>query len=140
MYGTLAGWRAYALARGDSAPTDATDADADAALTRGSDYVEIHYVNYFLPGYDDTLAAVEQAAYEAANFELATVGFFSQSFTPSQQKVLTEVKGVKWTAVESGLDGADAATPVSTRIDGLLKRYMGNRKGGVSLMAIGSDV
>jgi hypothetical protein len=50
-YGTLAGFRAYALARGDNAPTAASDALAEAALMRASDMIRLRYVPNLLPGY-----------------------------------------------------------------------------------------
>lgn len=137
-YGTLVGWRAYALERGNNAPTDATDALANAALVRASDYIQYNYVAYFMAGYDETLPAVELATYEAANYELATPGFFSVTYTPAQQKVLTEVDGIKWTAVNN-TDSTEAfnnATPTSTRIDAMLRRYLPS-KGGVFIKSVG---
>lgn len=127
MYGTLADWRAYATARGNSDPADATDATATAALTRASDYIQWNYVEHFLPGYDDTLAAVEIATYEAASIELATPGFFSRTYTPDQQKVLTQVEGIRWTIPQNMPDALverDSAVPVSTLIDSMLRKYM----------------
>ena len=107
MYGTIADWRSYALARGDSAPADATDADATAALTRGSDMIRLRYMPNLLPGYGvdfvppgSDLPLVEEAAYSAASIELSKPGLFSKTYTAAEQKVLTEVKGIKWTVTE----------------------------------------
>lgn len=128
-YGTLAGFRAYALARGDNAPTAASDADAGAALMRGSDMVRLRYAAN-LCGYDITsipsgsdLPIVEEAAYIAASLELATSGFFSKTYTGAESKVLTEVKGIKWTVVGKN-DGAYAYMPSSSLIDALFAPYL----------------
>lgn len=136
MYGTIADWRTYATARGNSAPENADDTIATAALTRASDYILYNYVQHFLSGYDDTLQVVEYAAYEAANLELATAGFFSTTFTPDQQKVLTEVKGIKWTPVGSA-DGADGARPVSTVVDAMLEPFTADKHAGLGFASIG---
>ncbi len=138
-YGTLAGWRAYALERGNSAPTDAADENAAAALLRATDYIKYNYVAYFFKPYDENVEAVEFATYEAANYELATSGFFSTIFTPSQQSILTEVDGIKWTPVTGNTSSIDAfanASPTSTRIEAMLRRYM-PIKGGVGIFSVG---
>lgn len=123
-YGTLEGFRAYALARGDNAPTEATDELASAALMRGSDMVRLRYASN-LCGYDiasvpdgSELPIVEEASYIAASLELATPGFFSKTYTGAESKVLTEVKGIKWTVVGKA-DGAYAYMPSSSLIDAL---------------------
>ena len=95
MFGTIADWRAYATARGNTAPTAASDALATAALVRASDHIQYAYVAQFLPGYDETAPEVEPATYEAANYELATPGFFAKVYTPGDRKVLTKVEFVK---------------------------------------------
>lgn len=144
MYGTIAGWRAYALARGDSKPTEATDANATAALTRASDYIRFRYVAILLPGYgiDFTPAGydmplVEEATYIAASYELATPGFFSKTYTASEQKVLTEVKGIKWT-VTGDSSKTYAAMPTSTLIAAMFEPYTSDPDvPGYMLMSIG---
>ncbi|MDX5592574.1 hypothetical protein [Pseudovibrio sp. SPO723] len=118
MYGTLSDWRAYALARGDSAPTDATDADATAALVRASDYIRYQYVAYLLPGYDGTSEQVQEATYIAAGYELATPGFFSKTYTEADKKVLTEVKGLKWTVI-GNTKSVRSYAPVSSLIEAI---------------------
>lgn len=123
MYGSLAEWRAYALARGDTAPTSAADPVAAAALLRASDHIRYRYVANLLPGLDDTLEVVEPATYVAASLELATPGFFSRTYTPGEQKVLTEVKGIKWEVVGNS-DKNDAWTPTSTLIDAMFRPYI----------------
>lgn len=129
IIGTLAGFRAYALDRGDRAPTEATDEAATAALVRGSDMVRIRYLAN-LCGYDITtvpagsdLPVVEEAAYIAASLELQTPGFFSKTYTAAESKVLTEVKGIKWTVVGK-TDGAYAYMPSSSMIDALFAPYL----------------
>jgi hypothetical protein len=121
MAATVAGWIAYAADRGT---TVADDADSAAALVRATDYVTRYYVPMFGAGYDIDSPNVEPAIYEAANLELATPGFFSKTYTPDQQKVLTEVKGIKWTVTGGDVTGLDAATPKSTMIEALLRPYM----------------
>lgn len=130
MYGSLEGWRAYAAARGDNAPTEASDTVATAALVRGSDMIRLRYVPNLLPGYGvdftppgSDLPLVEEASYIAASLELETPGFFSKTWTAAEQKVLTEVKGIKWT-VTGNASGTYAAMPVSTLIDALFWPYI----------------
>lgn len=133
MYGTLEGWRAYATARGDNAPTTANDALATAALVRGSDHVRFRYVANLLTGYgvDFTptghdLPIAEEGAYIAASLELATPGFFTKTFTAAEQKVLTGVGSIKWT-VTGEASGTYAAMPVSTSIHALFEPYIIDR-------------
>lgn len=133
MYGTLAEWRAWATARGNSAPTDATDADATAALVRASDYVRLRYVANLLPGYDVSLQPagfdyplVDEATYIAAVLELTTAGFFSKTYTASEQKVLTGVGSIRWT-VTGDADKTYGAMPVSTLIEAMFEPYVFDR-------------
>lgn len=136
-YGSLAGWRAYALARGDSAPTNALDPAAQAALLRASDHIRYRYVANLLPGLDGTLEIVEPATYVAASLELATPGFFSRTYTPGEQKVLTEVKGIKWTVVGDA-SKSFAAAPTSTLIDAMFAPFIIDRDAsGFMLRAVG---
>lgn len=90
---------------------------------RASDHIRYSYVANLLCGYDDTLAVVEPATYEAANLELETPGFFTKTFTPDQQKVLTQAGGIKWTVVgDANRPGASA--PRSTLIDAMFAPYL----------------
>lgn len=130
MYGTLADWRSYATARGDNAPTAASDPLATTALVRGSDMIRLRYVPLLLSGYGvdfvptgSDLPLVTEASYIAAGYELATPGFFSKTYTESEQKVLTEVKGIKWT-VTGKTDGVYSAMPSSSLIDALFWPYI----------------
>lgn len=137
MYGSLVAWRAYATARGNPAPAAANDTVAGAALTRASDYIQYRYVANLLPGYDDSLAVVEPATYEAANLELATPGFFTKTYTPAEQKVLTGVGPIKWTVTGDASKTA-SAWPTSTLIDAMFWPYLCDRDApGFLLMSIG---
>ena len=120
MAATIDGWIAYAAARGD---TVANDAAAAAALVRAQDYVTYHYASRFAAGFDAESPNVAPATYEAAKLELATPGFFSRTFTPDQQRVLTAVGDIRWT-VRGDASGPDAATPVSTKIEAMLRPYL----------------
>jgi hypothetical protein len=134
-YGTVTGWIAYAAARGQIVADNAASA---AALQRAADHIRFAYVAKFLPGFDADSDNVEEATYEAAALELATPGLFSGTFTPAQQKVLTEVKGIKWTPI-MGTDSDDSfanATPTSVKIAAMLDRYMPG-KHLIGLRAIG---
>lgn len=118
MTATVAGWIAYAAERGD---TVADDASSAAALVRAQDYIAYSYANRFYSQPTDDLLA--KATYEAAKLELATPGFWSKTFTPDQQKVLTKVGSIEWT-VRGDASGADGATPVSTKIEAMLRPYV----------------
>ena len=120
MAATVVGWIAYAALRGDTVADDQASA---AALVRGQDYIDLHYVNRFGSAVRVDEKVVERAIYEAAKLELATPGFWSKTYTPNQQKVLTAVGEIKWT-VRGDTSGPDASTPVSTKIDSMLRPYM----------------
>lgn len=145
MAATLAGWRAYATARGDSAPADATDALATAALTRGQDHVRLRYApnltgSYAAADFTPTghdLPLQEEAAYIAASLELATPNFFATTYTPDQQKVLTKVEGIAWTPL-SAKGSIYGSMPVSTKIEALFEPYVFDRnRPGMQFAAIG---
>ena len=138
IYGTIADWREYASDRGNEAPTEATDPVAQAALQRASDYIRFAYVSQFIAGCTISDDVIAEAAYIAASLELETPGFFTRTYTPSEQKVLTGVGSIRWTP--TGMDGAltemDGATPVSTAIDGMLRQCMPRNRPGVGLRAV----
>lgn len=117
---SVANWIAYAAERGAVVADDAASA---AALVRATDYITYQYIARFTSGYDSTAPNVDAAIFEAANLELATPGFFSRTFTPDQQKVLTKAGSLQWT-VRGDAKGSDAATPVSTKIETMLRPYM----------------
>lgn len=131
MIGSLQEFRDYAQERGHDAPTTATDDQARAALVRASDHIRFAYIRRFAAGHGETSANVAPATYEAALLELATPGFFAKTFTPGEQKVLTEAKGIKWQVLG---DGANAgAAPVSTRVEDMLSGYMAQPVGLLTL-------
>lgn len=119
MAATVAGWIAYAADRGDVVADDTPSA---AALVRAQDYILHTYIRKFSAGYDADSDYVDEATYIAAGLELATPGFFTKTFTPDQQKILTEVKGIKWTATGKA-KGSKGASPVSTAIDYMIGGY-----------------
>ncbi len=134
VYSTIEDWRAYALARGNGAPTSANDTDAQAALQRASDYIRTRYV---LPlGLSGDAANVIEATHIAAGYEMTTPGFWSKTFTPAQQKVLTGVESVRWTVSGNATmdKGYRAQVPVSPAIDAL---FGGTSNSGLYLGVIG---
>ena len=134
IYSTIADWRTYATARGNSAPADAIDTLATQALQRASDYIRTRYV---LPlNLSDTADNVIEATHIAAGYELTTPGFWSKTFTPAQQKVLTGVGNIRWSVsgnatMEKGYNGQ---VPVSPAIDAL---FGGTSNSGLYLGVIG---
>jgi len=117
---SVADWIVYAAARGDVIENTAASAQA---LVRATDHIQFTYVDRFGGGVTPDPDVVNAAVYEAAKLELATPGFWSKTFTPDQQKVLVEVKGIKW-ETRGDASGAEGATPVSTKIEAMLRRYM----------------
>ena len=131
-YGTLANWRAYATARGNSAPASASDTLANQALLRGQDYIQFTYVQRFASGYDSTAPNVEAATYEAAILELATPGFFTKTYTEAEKKVLTGLDSMSWTMI--GKVKADRSyAPRSSKIEALLWPYIARAYGAVAV-------
>ncbi len=130
LIGSIIDWRTYAAARGDDAPAGASDELATEALQRATDYIRHAYVSRFVSPYSESSDYVEEATYEAANKELATVGFWTKTFTEDQQKVLVGVDTIKWSPIKStSLDSAgQIATPRSTLIDNMLNRYLPDAK------------
>ena len=128
----LAGFRAYHTSRGNSAPTDADDPIALAAMVRATDYITDEYVWRFQEKYKDPLPdAVDEAIYEAALAELSVGndgavtlvegGFWGKTYTPAEAKVLVQVESIRWkyTGGENGYQ-----FPVSTKIEGRLRPYI----------------
>lgn len=109
-------------ARGNAEPETAADDKVAAALIRASDYIQAHYVARF-SDQDTSQPEVVQAVYITAGYELDKPGFFSKTFTPSEQKVLTEVNGIKWTPVGNA-SGPESAAPRSTVIEALLTPFL----------------
>jgi len=115
MIGTVLAFIAYAAARGTII---ANDAETLQALVRASDYIEFTY----LTRSTCTVASpnVESATYEAAMSEVVTPGFWSKTFTPAEQKVLTGVGPVRWT-LTGDASKIGSSTPRSTKIDAMLQ-------------------
>ena len=130
IYGDIAGWRAYALARGDNAPTSASDADATASLQRASDYIRTRYVIRL--GLEATDANVIEATYIAAGYDVGEPGFWAKTFTSASAKVLIGVGDIKWQVVGGGT-GADAQLPTSPAIDAL---FIGGRAYGAGIFVV----
>ena len=123
---SVAGWIAYAAARGTTVTDNAASA---AALVRAQDHIQHRYLNRLLPGLDAaTLPVVDPATYEAAKLELATPGLFSAVYTPDQQKTLTRVGDISWTPLSGAKAGFEAATPTSTLIDAMFDPYVTDRQ------------
>lgn len=119
-YGNVTNWIAYAADRGTTVVDDSLSAQA---LQRASDYIRTKYV-LRMTGVDDDNSAIVEATYIAAGYELTKVGFWSKTYTPSQQKVLIAAEGIKWQAT-GGESGPDSALPVSPAIDALLSDLIG---------------
>lgn len=118
MTATVTDWIAYAALRGT---TVADDADSASALVRASDHITYHYLSRATLPVPEGI--IDAAIYEAAALELATPGFWSRTYTPDQQKVLVAVGEIKW-QVRGDASGAEAATPVSTKIEAMFRPYM----------------
>ena len=65
-------------------------------------------------------ARVINASYQAAYLEALKPGFLFKTYTPGQNKVLTEVKGIKWQVVGDKTSNT-SMIPVSTAIEGILQ-------------------
>ena len=132
---TLAEATAYCTARG-IADWTGVDADKSAALRRGQDYIIGRYNDrwtYMEPSLDNYVwverrwnnetppNAVKYAVIEAGLRELKVPFSLSPDFVMADKKVLTEVKGIKWTHL--GASGAASNRPTITAIDLLLAGY-----------------
>lgn len=130
MIGDIDSWRAYATARGNNAPAEASDPDATAALNRASDYITYNYLINFASEADKTSPIVEEATYQAASVELKTPGFFTKSYTASDLKILTAVEGIKWTPISN--TGSKASfVPRSSMIDAMLGQFLAPTIGAI---------
>lgn len=142
-YGTIGSADAYHLARGNTAWTG-TDAVKEAAMLRGSEYIDNNFRPLF-PGrkaglraqvrewprtwaYDIDLNHIpssavpieaEHASYEAALRELVSPGSLSPDFTPGRQQksVKVDVIAIEYT----GPVGIDSARPILTIVGGILQ-------------------
>lgn len=124
MHGTEPGFLAWATLRGYQSVIGSTVELRTQALVRASDYIDYRYINNFCAGYTvDNVTVIEQAAYIIAKIEVETPGFFSTTYTPAEQKVLTEVKGIKWTVVGKG-DSDRAFSPVASMVESMFAPYL----------------
>lgn len=118
---TIAEADTYCTARGIA---DWTGADAlkSAALRRGQDYIAGAYNTRWTMGFDDATApnAVKYAIIEAATREIKVPFSLTPDLVLGREKVLTEVKGIKWTPAKSDATAADLV-PFLTSIRGLLR-------------------
>ncbi len=129
MYTTLSDWLAFAAARGDVLPAEASAEDQAAALQRGDDYVRRTYVSAFATSVDltsdEVLAALAEAVHLAAGLELASVGSLSATLTTANQKTLTKVGDLEWDVPKASEESPmRAATPRHTGIEALLAPYL----------------
>jgi hypothetical protein len=153
FYGTLTGANTYHSERGNADWTG-SDQDKLAAMTRGSLSMDGTYRyrwpgvpvsgsqqelawprtgavdNYGLLITDDYPLAVVNASYEYALAELRTPASTSPFTTPSQRKVLTEVKGIKWTVLEvPGGSGLSVDVPILYAAEYLLSGIVSKLSG-----------
>lgn len=143
-YGDNAGLDAMVAAMGYIYPSGVTEGQKDAARQRGSIYIDGTY-GYRFTGVPTGGAAQERqwprtgardiygnslpsdtvpqrvidASYEAAFLTLSNPSIFATTYTPGTNKVLTEVKGIKWEVVGDA-SASGAMIPISTVIEGIL--------------------
>lgn len=102
-----------------------------AALVRAQDYIKYHYLQFGSCTPDSENVA--EATYEAAIFEVNNPGFWTNTYTPAQQKLLTAVDVIKWTPITGDPDKEGAYIPRSTKIDMMLRQC-----GGLANLSLGS--
>lgn len=155
-YASLAEANAYHTARGN-AGWAGSDADKEAALIRATQWLDGRYGDQW-PGIRWKLRAqaldwprvyatdrngttingdtippeVVKATCEAALRELTAPGSLSPDLTPGTAKVLTEVKGIRWTPLRASA-GASDMTPTLTAVDRALSPIIGG-EGRVRVM------
>lgn len=147
-YASLAQAAAYHAARGNGTWTG-SDAVKEAALIRATQWIDGRYGDQW-PGVRRYLRAqaldwpradaydrdgtyvdletippeVVQATCEAALRELVTPGSLSPDVTPGTAKVLTEVKGIKWTPLRAAASANDMTLTI-TAVDRALAPLIG---------------
>ncbi|WP_051680014.1 DnaT-like ssDNA-binding protein [Pseudorhizobium marinum] len=155
-YGTLPAALIYHEARGNAAWTAAgvDDAKRAAALVRASQALDALYGARY-PGViasadqdllwprtdviwrgedlaaDVVPAPIEKAAYELSLRELVKPGSLAPDVKAGPQKVLTEVKGVKWSVV--GDTSSRAALPI---VDGILAEILTHARTGTTVTTL----
>lgn len=108
----------FAEARGWTDWTGET-AVKTAAIRRGQDFIATSYNARWTEEWTmaDAPEEVKQAVIIAARQELVQPGSLSPVVTAGPQKVLTEVKGIKWEVVDNG---SGRLVPLIPSINGLL--------------------
>lgn len=142
-YQSLAGFKTYADGRGWDYSAK-SDAQIEAAIRQGSTYIDALYAERFTgspaTGYaqglawprlnatdvygnnipsDELPARVTQAASEAAWVSLQSPGALNKTYTPGEQKVLTQVDKIRWEVVGDA-SKKGAMVPVLTSAEGIL--------------------
>jgi hypothetical protein len=156
-YASLVTAAAYHTARGNTAWTG-TDAAKEAALIRATQWLDGRYGDRW-PGvrwklrlqaldwprvdafdrdgtdidFDEVPVEVVNATCEAALRELTTPGILSPDITPGTAKVLTEVKGIKWTPLRSAAGVQDMTLSI-TAVDRALAPIIGGGSGQVQVL------
>lgn len=102
----------------------------EQAIMRGQRAIASRYNGRWSDDLDPVPAPVTYAVIEAALIEAKTPGFFARTYTPSEAKVLVEVKGIRWERV-----GGSGMTPTSTIVDSLLAPYLGAAMANSSWLA-----
>ena len=128
MIGNVAALITYAGARGT---VIADTAATLQALVRASDYIQFTYLDGSTCTVDS--ANVVEATYEAAIAEVATPFIWTKTFTPAEQKVLTKVGDIQWTATGDASKGG-ASIPRSTKIETMLRQCIGISSTGPRLV------
>lgn len=93
--------------------------DQEAAIIRGQRYIASRYNARWVDEWTTAPDAVKYAISEAALIEAKTPGSLSITSTPAADKVLVEVKGIRWERI-GGSSGADGWLPRVSIIEGLL--------------------
>lgn len=148
-YASVAEADAYHLDRANAAWAAAVPADKEAALIRATQWLDGRYGDQW-PGirwklraqaldwprveaydrdgtvvdYQTIPPEVVDATCEAALRELATPGVLSPDVTPGTAKVLTEVKGIKWTPLRAAAGAEDMSLTI-TAVDRALAPLIG---------------
>lgn len=146
-YATVAACDSYHSARGNATWTG-TDTLKEQALRRATQWLDGRYGSRWpgtttygrdqaldwprawvedASGYAVATETIPQevvnATCEAALRELVSPGSLSPDVTPGTVKVLTEVKGIRWTPLRSSAGASDMA-PVIAAVDGALSGLM----------------
>ncbi len=154
-YGSLADATTYHAARGNAAWGEADEAAQTAALVRASQALDALYgarypgevatadqallwpridATYRGEAVDDTTVPLPiiRATYELALRELQAPGSVAPDLPAGPQKVLTEVKGIKWSIV----GGAGETRTLLPIVDGILDELLITAPTGTSVTTL----